>query len=114
MRVSTLGELLFENYDAMGLFRTSIKGKPVDATSQLYNKQTLAGMNGLKSYIIDERQDQFSRAMVHKLTAYALGRHLTFADHADIDELTIRFREKGDRLGELVHILVQSPIFHSQ
>ena len=106
--------IAFENYDAMGSFRTSIKGKPVDATSQLYNKQTLAGMNGLKSYIIDERQDQFSRAMVHKLTAYALGRHLTFADHADIDELTIRFREKGDRLGELVHILVQSPIFHSQ
>ena len=65
----------------------------------------------LKSYIIDERQDQFSRAMVHKLTAYALGRHLIFADHADIDELATRFREKGDRLGELVHILVQSPIF---
>ena len=102
-----------ENYDAMGVFRTSIKGKPVDATSELFNKKTLAGIDGLKEYLLAERQDQFARAMTHKLTAYALGRHLAFADHADVSELTLQFRRKGDRLRDLVHLLVQSRIFNS-
>lgn len=105
--------IALENYDAMGLFRTSIKDKPVDATSELFNKKTLAGIDGLKDYLLAERQDQFARAMTHKLTAYALGRHLAFADHADISELTLEFRRKGDRLRDLVHLLVQSRIFNS-
>lgn len=106
--------IAFENYDAMGAFRTSVKGKPVDATSELFNKQPLNGMNGLKQYLLEERQEQLARAITHKMTAYALGRHLTFADHADVQELTKRFRSKGDRLRDLVHVLVQSRIFHSQ
>lgn len=106
--------IAFENYDAMGSFRTAIKGKPVDATAELFNKQPLAGMDGLKQYLLAERQDQFARAMTHKLTAYALGRHLTFADHADVGELTKQFRGKGDRLRDLVHLLVQSRIFNSK
>lgn len=106
--------IAFENYDAMGSFRTTIKGKPVDATSKLFNKQPLAGMDGLKEYLLAERQDQFARAMTHKLTAYALGRHLTFADHADVEELTTQFRSRKDRLRDLVHLLVQSRIFNSK
>ena len=106
--------IAFENYDAMGSFRTTIKGKPVDATSTLFNKQPLAGMDGLKEYLLAERQDQFARAMTHKLTAYALGRHLTFADHADMEELTTQFRSRKDRLRDLVHLLVQSRIFNSK
>ena len=105
--------IALENYDAMGVFRTSIEGKPVDATSELFNKKTLTGIDGLKDYLLAERQDQFARAMTHKLTAYALGRHLTFADHADVNELTLQFRRKGDRLRDLVHLLVQSRIFSS-
>ena len=70
--------IAFENYDAMGSFRTKADGKPVDATSELFDGQKLAGMDGLKRYLLVERQDQFARAMVHKLTSYALGRSLTF------------------------------------
>ena len=106
--------IAFENYDAMGSFRAAIKGKPVDATSVLFNKQTLAGMEGLKRFLLAERKGQFARAMAHKLTAYALGRHLTFADHADVQELTTQFRGQGDRLRDLVHLLVQSRIFNSK
>ena len=106
--------IAFEHYDAMGSFRTTIKGKPVDATSKLFNNQPLAGMEGLKQYLLAERQDQFARAITHKLTAYSLGRHLTFADRADVEELTTQFRMQGDRLRDLVHLLVQSRIFNSK
>lgn len=105
--------IAFENYDALGVYRTKIKNKPIDATSALFNKQELAGMEGLKRYLLAERQDQFARAMVHKMTSYALGRPLTFSDHAEIEALTVQFRKKEDRLGDLIHLIICSSIFNS-
>jgi mono/diheme cytochrome c family protein len=106
--------IAFENYDAMGTYRTQIDNKPVDATSELFNKQTLAGMDGLKRYLLTDRQDQFARAMVHKMTAYAVGRPLSFGDRADIDNLTGQFMRRGDRLGDLIHLIINSDIFNSK
>ena len=106
--------IAFENYDAFGVFRTSIKNKPVDATSELFNHQTLAGMDGLKRYLLSDRQDQLARAMVHKLTAYALGRPLSFGDRADIDSLTAQFRRQDDGLGDLIRLIIGSNLFNSK
>ena len=106
--------IAFENYDASGSYRTRIKNKPVDATSELFNKEPLAGMDGLKRHLLEERQDQFARAMVHKMSAYALGRPLSFADLAEIEDLTAGFRKKGDRLADLIHMLTRSSIFNGK
>lgn len=106
--------IAFENYDALGVYRTQINNKPVDASSELFNRQTLAGMDGLKRYLLTDRQDQFARAMVHKLTSYAVGRPLSFGDRADIDRLTTEFRRRDDGLGDLVQLIVTSNIFNSR
>ena len=106
--------IAFENYDALGAYRTQIKNHPVDATSDLFNRQTLAGIDGLKRYLLTDRQDQFARAMVHKLMAYALGRPLSFGDRADIDSLTAQFRRQDDRLGDLINLIISSKLFNSQ
>ncbi len=106
--------IAFENYDALGSYRTKIKNKPVDATALLFNKQPLDGMMGLKRYLLEERQDQFARAMVRKMITYALGRPLSFSDHAEVEDLASEFRKKGDRLGDLVLLITQSEIFNSK
>lgn len=106
--------IAFENYDALGAFRTHIKNQPVDATSELFNRQTLSGIDGLKRYLLTDRQDQFARAMVHKLTAYALGRPLSFGDRADIDTLTSQFRRRDDGLGDLIQLIVRSNLFNAK
>ena len=106
--------IAFENYDALGAYRTHINDQPVDATSELFNRQTLAGIDGLKRYLLTDRQDQFARAMVHKLTAYALGRPLSFGDSADIDSLTTQFRRRDDGLGDLIHLIISSNLFNSK
>jgi mono/diheme cytochrome c family protein len=106
--------IAFESYDAMGTYRTHVKNEPVDATSELFNKQTLAGMDGLKRYLLTDRQDQIARAMVHKMTAYALGRPLSFGDSADIDNLTGQFMRNGAGLGDLIHLIISSNIFNSK
>jgi hypothetical protein len=106
--------IAFEHFDALGAYRTLANNRPVDATSELFNRQKLAGLDGLKRYLLEERQDQFAQAMVHKLTAYALGRPLTFGDRLDIERLTSAFRRREDRLGDLVHLIVGSEIFNSK
>ena len=106
--------IAFENYDAFGAFRTQINKKPVDATSVLFNKQKLDGMQGMKRYLLTDRQDQFARAMVHKMTTYALGRPLSFSDRSAVDTIASKLRKSGDRLGDLVQLIVSSNIFHSK
>lgn len=103
--------IAFENYDALGRWRNQIEGKPVDASSRLFNDQRLEGMDGLKRFLIKNRQDQFVRAMVHKLATYALGRPLTFADHGQIDAITAAVRREGDGLATLIRHLTASELF---
>jgi len=106
--------IAFENFDNLGAWRTTVKNKPVDATSVLFNKQELAGVDGLKRYLLTDRQDQFAKAMVHKLMSYALGRPLTLSDQAEMERLTLEFRKNGDTLGDLIDLIASSALFNSK
>jgi mono/diheme cytochrome c family protein len=106
--------IAFENYDAVGKWREDIKGKAVDATSLLFNQQELDGMDGLKRFLLEHRQDQFVRALVYKMSTYALGRPMTFADRAGIDAITADARQQGDGLATLLQCLVTSPLFQAR
>ncbi|MBA62856.1 MAG: hypothetical protein CMJ76_10880 [Planctomycetaceae bacterium] len=106
--------IAFENYDALGRWRTEVGGKPIDASSELFNKQQLNGMDGLKRFLLQNRQDQFTRAMVYKLTTFALGRPLTFGDHSSIDRITAEVRKKGDGLATMITLIVASDLFRSK
>jgi len=106
--------IAFENYDATGLWRNQINGQPVDADSLLFNNQPLHGMDGLKRYLLESRQDQFVRALVHKVTTFALGRPLAFADRAEVDAITGQVRLNGDGLATLIRQVVASDLFQSK
>ncbi len=101
----------FEQYDALGAFRTRVSGQPVDATSILFNGHSLDGIDGLKRYLLSERQDQFALAMVHKMTAYGLGRQLGFADFAEIERMTAAWRVQGDGLKDLIRLIIGNDLF---
>ena len=103
--------IAFENFDALGRWRTTVGKKPVDANSLLFNKQELRGTDGLKRYLLTNRQDQFARAITHKLTTYALGRPLSFADRAEVDKITAQLRQEGDGLRTLIKLIVTSELF---
>lgn len=106
--------IAFENFDAAGSWRTQIEGNPVDASSFLFNGQKLDGMDGLKRFLLENRQDQFARAMVHKMTTYALGRPLTFGDRSSVDLITADVRRQGDGLATMVTLIVTSDLFQSK
>ena len=106
--------IAFENYDALGVFRTQIDKKPVDATAELFNSHTLVGVDGLKNYLLADRQDQFALAMTHKLAAYALGRPISFGDRSEMESLVGQFRRGGDGLRDLIHLIVGSHLFNAK
>ena len=105
--------IALEEFDATGAWRNQVDGKPVDATSLLYNQSELKGMDGLKRYLLENRQDQFTRAIVHKLASYALGRPLSFNDWAEIELITTKLRQKDDGLRTLIKLLVESKLFQN-
>lgn len=106
--------LSLENFDAIGRFRTTINDQAVDATAVLYNKQPLDGVAGLKRYLMADRQDQFARAMVYKLSSYALGRPMSFADRGEIDKMAAELKERGNGLRDLVSVVIHSNLFHQK
>lgn len=106
--------IAFENFDATGSWRTQVDSKPVDATSVLFNRQELRGMDGLKRFLLTHRQDQLARALVHKMTTFALGRPLSFADYSAVDQITAAVRRQGDGLATVVTQIVTSPLFQSR
>lgn len=106
--------IAFENYDALGRWRDNVNGSPVDASSLLFNQQELRGPDGLKRFLLQNRQDQFVRAMAHKLATFALGRPLTFSDHADIENITANVRRQDDGLATMINSLVASDLFQTK
>ena len=103
--------IAFENFDATGAWRSEIGKEPVDASSLLYNKQELNGMDGLKRFLLENRQDQFTRSLTHKMSAYALGRPLTFADRVQVNKVAGELRAAGDGLADLIFLIVKSDLF---
>ena len=106
--------IAFEEFDATGARRTEVQGKPVDAVAELYNRRVLDGAEGLKRYLLEERQDQFVVAITAKVSAFALGRPLTFADRVQVEAVSRQLRQRGDGLGDLVQLLCASELFQSR
>ena len=106
--------IAFENFDAVGSWRTQVNGQPVDASSQLFNKQKLNGIYGLKRFLLANRQDQFARSMVHKMSTFALGRPLTFGDRSSVDQMTADLRKQGDGLATMISVIASSDLFQSK
>lgn len=103
-----------ENFDAIGRFRTSVHDKPVDATAVLFNKKELEGVAGLKSYLMADRQDQFAKALVHKMSTYALGRPMSFADRGELDRIAAELKTCGNGLRDLVSLIIHSRLFREK
>ena len=91
--------------------RDSIDGKPVDSESELFNGEKLEGIEGLKRFLLMNRQDQLAQAVVEKILAYSLGRALTFADQSGVEQIVAEVRSQGDGLQEVILAIVERDLF---
>src|SRR5262249_36789836 len=73
--------LVFEGFGPVGERRTKdLGGKPVADTAPFPDGQDRKGIDGLREYLRDKRQDDFIDNLCRKLFAYALGRTLQPSD----------------------------------
>jgi mono/diheme cytochrome c family protein len=99
-----------ENYDAIGAWRTSDAGMPIDATGQLPDGRAFDGPVALRG-ILEREHDAFARALTVKLLTYALGRGLTPSDRQTVRTIARALPAHDYRFSGLVLEIVRSAPF---
>ncbi|HVJ69417.1 MAG TPA: DUF1592 domain-containing protein, partial [Caulifigura sp.] len=114
-RIDPFG-LAFENFDAIGRWRTAEKTEgtgddpPVDPSGQLPNGQPFASPEEFKHLLVED-VESFNRAFVEKLASYGMRRATSFVDREELASIAAASRSAGYRLRELVIAFVTSDLF---
>ncbi|HWC00842.1 MAG TPA: DUF1592 domain-containing protein, partial [Bryobacteraceae bacterium] len=85
VRMDPLG-FAFENYDAIGRWRTHEGKFPVDASGSLPDGRSFAGARELKS-VLRQDADAFAHCLTEKMLTYALGRGLERYDRPAVQQI---------------------------
>jgi hypothetical protein len=102
--------LAMENFDAVGQWRTTEVGGPVDAVAVSNDGTRLEGIKGLRDLTMRNR-DMFAEVVIENLLTYAIGRGLEFDDMPLVRSLTRAAAKDDYRFSSLVMGVVQSPAF---
>ena len=114
--------IALENFDALGRWRTEspknaadpAQSQTIDSTVELPDGKQIAGADGLRIYLLQERKEQFARSLVMRLLTYALGRSLELTDQAAVDQVLEEFSKDDFRLKGLIHKVVTSEPFQTK
>lgn len=109
-RMDPIG-LGLENFDALGRFRKTESGKPIDTAGQLVTGEKFADVAALKSILAEKRRPDFYRTLSEKLLTYAIGRGMEYYDTTTIDQLTAHMAKNDGKLIELIHAITTSAPF---
>ena len=82
----------------------------VDASGSLADGRYFKNIHDLK-VIFTEKPRQLARNLLHQFTLYATGTPVQFADRRNIEAILDECAKGGYRVRDLMHALIQSPIF---
>jgi hypothetical protein len=105
-RMDPIGFAL-ENYDAVGAWRDTQGGKPLDAAGVLPSGERFEGLGGLKQILLRSR-DAFERNMIEQMLSYALGRDVLDTDECAIREIKAAVEKADHRYSAMVIAVVKS------
>ncbi len=100
----------FENFDAIGAWRTKDAGYPIDPSGVLPDGRSFQGPAELKA-ILKSQKDQFARCLAEKLLTYALGRGVEYYDRCTLDQIVHGVAKNDYRFTALVLEIVKSEAF---
>jgi hypothetical protein len=98
-----------ENYDAIGAYRTTDEGQPVDASGQFPDGRTFTGAESMAALV--KADPNTPHCIAERTLTYALGRGLEDADDAHLDAITTSFESNGRSFEQLLVAIVQSEPF---
>ncbi len=117
-KIDPLG-LAFENYDAIGRWRTEEvtdgKGEnpKVDASGKLPNGREYRNADEFKKLLLNDL-DTFNLTFIEKLSTYGLRRTTSFSDRDDLKAIAAASKAKDYRLKDIVELLVCSDLFQKR
>jgi hypothetical protein len=98
-----------ENFDAVGRWRETDMGAPIDAAIELRGRR-IDGIKGFREALL-ANSDEFVRTVTEKLLTYALGRGLAYYDAPAVRQLVRDVARNDYRWSALVLGIVQSAPF---
>jgi mono/diheme cytochrome c family protein len=117
-KIDPLG-LAFENYDAIGRWRTeeAVEGPgdnpPVNACGKLPDGRAYNSPEEFKQLLLEDI-DTFNAAFVEKLATYGLRRSTSFGDREALAAIAKTSRDHDYRLRDLVEAFVLSDLFQTR
>ena len=96
-----------ESYDAIGEWRQTDAGKPVDSSAVLPDGTKFSGPQGLRNILL-ARKDQFVGAVTGKLLVYALGRGLEPYDMPTVRAIRNDAARDNYAIGSVIQGIVRS------
>jgi len=102
--------LALENFDAVGQWRDTEAGQPIDASGSLPDGVKFDGVVGLRQALL-RNGDLFVTAMTEKLLTYALGRGLEYYDAPAVRKIVRQAGQHEHRFSQVILGVVTSTPF---
>jgi mono/diheme cytochrome c family protein len=104
--------LVFEGFGPVGERRArDLGGKPVETLALFPDGKERDGVDGLRAYLREKRQDDYLDNLTKKLFSYALGRGAVLSDQKQLNAMRARLKVDNYAFGSLVEEIVTSPQF---
>jgi hypothetical protein len=100
----------FENFDAVGAFRTKDGTFPIDPAGTLPDGRSFRGPAELKA-ILRGKKELFGRCLAEKMLTYALGRGIEPYDRPTVEAINAALARNDYRFSTLVLEIVKSEPF---
>src|SRR5262249_4440309 len=103
---------VLEGYDAIGRRRDKdLSGRPIETRARLKDGTDLDGLDGLRSYLLIHRREDFVRQFCRKLLGYALGRGIQLSDEPLLDEMQAQLKARDYQFTTALETIVRSRQF---
>lgn len=99
-----------ENFDAVGRWRETEAGQPIDATGGLLDGSEFTGVSGLEKALLG-RPELFVRTLTEKLMTFGLGRGVEYHDAPAIRQIVREARKDNYQFSRLIVGIVNSAPF---
>lgn len=100
----------FENYDAIGQWRTLDGGMPVDSQGTMPDGTTFTSINGLEQGIL-ARPELFARTLTEKLLTFGLGRGVEPSDASAVRKIVKTAADDNFQFSAIIQGIVTSDPF---
>ncbi|MEO6003309.1 MAG: DUF1592 domain-containing protein [Opitutus sp.] len=112
-RMDPLG-LALENFNAMGKWRDSELGQPIDPAGKLITGEKFSNIRELKHILATEHRQDFYHAFTEKLLTYALGRGVEYYDTDTVEQLVARLNATNGSPAALIKGIIESAPFQQR